>query len=154
LGKRGGKELTYVGKVGAGFTRAVLADLRRKLEAIVTPKSKLSGKVSKPKATWVDPVLVAEVEYRDITSDGYLRHSSFKGAGEGAGLTTRRRPTRYRRAFERPGLLLAFSTTATDRKEEMYFRSAVADQRRNARLLTTHRSRRQIDRGSVARIDQ
>ena len=71
--------MTYVGKVGAGFTRAVLADLRRKLEAIVTPKSKLSGKVSKPKATWVDPVLVAEVEYRDITSEGLLRQSSFKG---------------------------------------------------------------------------
>jgi hypothetical protein len=23
--------------------------------------------------------LIADVEYRDITSDGYLRHSSFKG---------------------------------------------------------------------------
>lgn len=78
LGKREGKTLTYVGKVGTGFSRAVSADLRRKLDALVTPKTKLSGKVSKPKATWVDPKLIAEVEYRDITSEGYLRHLSFK----------------------------------------------------------------------------
>jgi bifunctional non-homologous end joining protein LigD len=30
-------------------------------------------------ARWVEPTLIAEVEYRDITSEGYLRHSSFKG---------------------------------------------------------------------------
>jgi ATP-dependent DNA ligase len=34
---------------------------------------------SRPKATWVEPAFVAEVEYRDITSDGLLRASSFKG---------------------------------------------------------------------------
>jgi ATP-dependent DNA ligase len=27
----------------------------------------------------VDPKLLADVEFRDITSEGYLRHSSFKG---------------------------------------------------------------------------
>jgi bifunctional non-homologous end joining protein LigD len=83
LGKREGKSLTYVGKVGTGFTRAVSADLRRKLDALVTPKSKLTGRVNKPKATWVDPVLIAEVDYRDITAEGYLRHSSFKGLAKG-----------------------------------------------------------------------
>jgi bifunctional non-homologous end joining protein LigD len=31
------------------------------------------------KATWVGPSFVAEVEYRDITSEGLLRQSSFKG---------------------------------------------------------------------------
>jgi ATP-dependent DNA ligase len=35
--------------------------------------------VRKPKATWVDPVFIADVEYRDITSEGLLRQSSFKG---------------------------------------------------------------------------
>jgi bifunctional non-homologous end joining protein LigD len=35
--------------------------------------------LKKPKATWVEPKLCADVEYRDITSDGHLRHSSFKG---------------------------------------------------------------------------
>ena len=64
---------------GTDFTRAVSADLRRKLDAIATPKSKLTKAIKKPKATWVEPSLLAEVEYRDITSEGYLRHSSFKG---------------------------------------------------------------------------
>jgi bifunctional non-homologous end joining protein LigD len=79
LGKREGKELRYVGKVGTGFSRATSADLRRRLDAIETPKSRLTPAVKKPKARWVEPSLVAEVEYRDITSEGYLRHSSFKG---------------------------------------------------------------------------
>jgi bifunctional non-homologous end joining protein LigD len=82
LGKRDGKDLTYVGKVGTGFTMKVSADLRRRLDAIATPKSKLTRAVKKPKARWVEPTLVAEVEYRDITSEGYLRHSSFKGLAE------------------------------------------------------------------------
>lgn len=83
LGKRDGKELRYVGKVGTGFTRAVSADLRKRLDALATPQQKLTTKVRKPKARWVDPKLVAEVEYRDITSEGYLRHSSFKGLAKG-----------------------------------------------------------------------
>jgi hypothetical protein len=33
----------------------------------------------KPKATWVEPKFYADVEYRDITSEGLLRQSSFKG---------------------------------------------------------------------------
>jgi ATP-dependent DNA ligase len=32
----------------------------------------------KPKATWVEPSFIAELEYRDITSEGLLRQSSFK----------------------------------------------------------------------------
>jgi bifunctional non-homologous end joining protein LigD len=83
LGKRDGKELRYVGKVGTGFTKATSAGLRKRLDALATPKSKLTAPVRKPKATWVEPKLVAEVEYRDITSEGYLRHSSFKGLSKG-----------------------------------------------------------------------
>jgi bifunctional non-homologous end joining protein LigD len=30
-------------------------------------------------ASWVDPKFFADVEYRDITSEGLLRTSSFKG---------------------------------------------------------------------------
>ena len=60
-------------------SRPSRSDLRKKLEPLVTPEQKLTTKVRKPKATWVRPELVTEVEYRDITSDGNLRHSSFKG---------------------------------------------------------------------------
>lgn len=78
LAKREGKNLVYVGKVGTGFNRKSSMDIRRKLDAIVSPKSRLL-KTPRLKATWVEPNLLAEVEYRDITSEGYLRHSSFKG---------------------------------------------------------------------------
>ncbi|WP_346347279.1 hypothetical protein [Bradyrhizobium sp. dw_411] len=45
----------------------------------MSPKSTLTKQVKIPKATWVDPVFVADVEFRDITSEGLLRQSSFKG---------------------------------------------------------------------------
>ncbi|MCC8962478.1 ATP-dependent DNA ligase [Bradyrhizobium sp. Pear76] len=79
LGKREGKDLRYVGKVGTGFSRVVSADLRKRLDAIATPKQKLTKPVRKPKARWVEPSLIADVEYRDVTDDGSLRHPSFKG---------------------------------------------------------------------------
>lgn len=46
---------------------------------MVSPKSKLTRPIKKPKATWVEPHFFADVEYRDITSEGLLRASSFKG---------------------------------------------------------------------------
>lgn len=79
LGHREGKDLRYIGKVGTGFTRKTSGEVRRKLEPLVTPKAMLSKPIRKPKATWVKPQYFADVEYRDITSEGLLRHSSFKG---------------------------------------------------------------------------
>jgi bifunctional non-homologous end joining protein LigD len=46
---------------------------------VESPKSELTKAIRKPKATWVEPSFVAEVEYRDITSEGLLRQSSFRG---------------------------------------------------------------------------
>jgi bifunctional non-homologous end joining protein LigD len=46
---------------------------------VVRPKSKLIKPLKKPQATWVEPTFVADIEYRDITSEGLLRASSFKG---------------------------------------------------------------------------
>ena len=79
LGKQDGKDLVYAGKVGTGFSRKVASEVRRRLDPLVSPKSKLTVAIRKPKATWVEPRLFAEVDYRDITSDGLLRHSSFQG---------------------------------------------------------------------------
>jgi bifunctional non-homologous end joining protein LigD len=39
----------------------------------------LVNKIKKPKAIWLKPALLAEVEYRALTGDGKLRHPSFKG---------------------------------------------------------------------------
>ncbi len=74
-----GKELVYMGKVGTGWSRTVSSQIRKQLDTVVSPKSKLTKAIKKPKATWVEPKFFADVEYRDITSEGLLRASSFKG---------------------------------------------------------------------------
>jgi bifunctional non-homologous end joining protein LigD len=79
LGREVDGELTYAGKVGTGFTRKSSMDVRKRLQPLVTPHAKLAKRLKKPKATWVEPKLYADVEFRDITSEGQLRHSSFKG---------------------------------------------------------------------------
>jgi bifunctional non-homologous end joining protein LigD len=79
LGKKEGRELVYMGKVGTGWDRTTSGKIREALDTVVSPKSKLSKPLKKPKVTWVDPVFSAEIEYRDITSEGPLRASSFKG---------------------------------------------------------------------------
>jgi bifunctional non-homologous end joining protein LigD len=79
LGKKEGKDLVYLGKVGTGWSRTVSSRIRKQLDTVVSPKSKLTKPIRKPKATWVEPTFVADVEYRDITSEGLLRASSFKG---------------------------------------------------------------------------
>ena len=78
LARREGKELVYVGKVGTGFTRKVAAELRKLLDPLVIPKAPLAKPLRQKDAVWVSPDVQAEIEYRDITNDGHLRHASFK----------------------------------------------------------------------------
>ena len=72
LGKREGKELVYMGKVGTGWSRTISSQIRKQLDTVVSPKSKLTKPIKKPKATWVEPKFFADIEYRDITSEGLL----------------------------------------------------------------------------------
>jgi bifunctional non-homologous end joining protein LigD len=83
LGKRDGQDLIYAGKVGSGFSQKTSTSLRRKLEPLVTKESRLTKRVRKPKAKWVEPRFSADIVYRDITADGLLRQSAFKGMDEG-----------------------------------------------------------------------
>jgi bifunctional non-homologous end joining protein LigD len=73
LGKKEGNELVYMGKVGTGWSRTVSSQVRKQLDTVVSPKSKLTKPIKK------EPTFVADIEYRDITSEGLLRASSFKG---------------------------------------------------------------------------
>jgi bifunctional non-homologous end joining protein LigD len=79
LGRQQGKDLVYAGKVGTGWSRTVSGQIRKKLDSVVTPTSKLTRPIRDAKATWVEPKFLADVEYRDITADGLLRAASFKG---------------------------------------------------------------------------
>ncbi|HEY0194013.1 MAG TPA: non-homologous end-joining DNA ligase [Kofleriaceae bacterium] len=75
--------LTYAGKVGTGFSHAMLDELRRKLDAISRATSPFSPEP--PRAWtgggrhWVAPSLVAEIAFGEWTDDGRLRHPSFQG---------------------------------------------------------------------------
>jgi bifunctional non-homologous end joining protein LigD len=79
LGQKQGRDLVYMGKVGTGWNRTTSAHIRKQLDTVISPKAKLTKPIRKPKATWVEPVFTAEAEYRDVTSEGLLRASSFKG---------------------------------------------------------------------------
>jgi bifunctional non-homologous end joining protein LigD len=79
LGKQEGNDLVYMGKAGTGWSRTVSSQIGKQLDTVVSPKSKLTRPIRKPKATWVEPKFFADVEYRDITSEGLLRASSFMG---------------------------------------------------------------------------
>ncbi|QHO74682.1 ATP-dependent DNA ligase [Bradyrhizobium sp. CCBAU 051011] len=87
LGKQEGKELRYMGKVGTGWSRTVSSQIRKQLDTVISPKSKLTKPIREPKATWVEPTFYADVEYKDITSEGLLRASSFRGLFKGTGRT-------------------------------------------------------------------
>ncbi|UDF05300.1 DNA ligase D [Asticcacaulis sp. AND118] len=77
-------ELTYAGKVGTGFTHDSALDLRRRLDLIsekANPFSDIPAEFKRG-AHWVQPRLVAEVQFGEWTSDGRLRHPSFQGLRE------------------------------------------------------------------------
>jgi bifunctional non-homologous end joining protein LigD len=73
----------FVGKVGSGFTDAMLVDLADRLaplhidESPVTEPLPLGAAVRA--AHWVRPELVGEVVYSEITRHGALRHPRWRG---------------------------------------------------------------------------
>jgi bifunctional non-homologous end joining protein LigD len=73
--------LRYVGKVGTGFTDAMLRDLQRKLEPLARPAMPFDDVPRKDAkdATWCEPKLVGEVAFTGWTQDGRLRHPSWRG---------------------------------------------------------------------------
>ena len=78
--------LRYAGKVGTGFTDAMLADLKRRLDRLKQPTPPFADKPPRAAGvTWVRPELVAEVAFTEWTSDGRLRHPSFRGLREDKG---------------------------------------------------------------------
>lgn len=72
-------ELRYAGKVGTGYSGAVLRDLRRLLDALERPSSPFGRSVDERGAHWVEPQLVVEVAFSEWTPGGKLRHPRFIG---------------------------------------------------------------------------
>lgn len=72
----------YAGKVGTGFTDAELESLAAKLAPLTRHASPFDDPVPNPdarEARWLEPQLVAEIEFSEWTHTDTLRHPSYKG---------------------------------------------------------------------------
>jgi bifunctional non-homologous end joining protein LigD len=79
LAVREGRRFVYAGKVGTGYTDASRRELYRRLEPDHVETPPVEGAPRMRDARWVKPRLVAQVAFTEWTSDGKLRHPSFKG---------------------------------------------------------------------------
>jgi bifunctional non-homologous end joining protein LigD len=72
--------LDYAGRVGTGFTERTLNELARTLAPLRRADSPFDDAPKLPRnAMYVEPDLVAEVEFREWTTEGVMRAPSFKG---------------------------------------------------------------------------
>jgi bifunctional non-homologous end joining protein LigD len=80
----GGKPvLRYGGKVGTGFTAGDLTGLSARLAPLERKTSPFGAGPKPPKgAHFVEPCLVAEIEFREMTGEGMVRHGAYKGLRE------------------------------------------------------------------------
>ena len=72
-------ELRYAGKVGTGLTEALMAKLLPQLRALERQTKPFSDGRPPSGSRYIEPRLVAEVEFTEWTSGGMIRHPSFKG---------------------------------------------------------------------------
>jgi bifunctional non-homologous end joining protein LigD len=87
LGYYADGELVYAGNVGTGFNAKEIERLLEKLRPLrrdVSPFREVPKmpKVRKSDVIWVEPKLVAQVEFAEWTHDGRLRAPSYKGLRE------------------------------------------------------------------------
>jgi bifunctional non-homologous end joining protein LigD len=87
LGTYEGGVLRYVGNVGTGFTDAEIERLLEKLKPLERPTTPFPSvpampRVRKGDVAWVEPKLVAQVEFAEWTHDGHLRAPSYQGLRE------------------------------------------------------------------------
>lgn len=87
-------QLNYTGKIGTGFNVKQQKEMMKQFKPLVTKTSPFGEipDINKPSrfrpnppkavATWLKPQLVCEVSFREMTSDGVMRHPSFEGMRE------------------------------------------------------------------------
>jgi bifunctional non-homologous end joining protein LigD len=72
-----GKGLVYAGTVGSGFDSREQSEIRARLEAARRPGPAAEGAVGPRTVVWVEPELVCEVRYKELTRGGHLRQPVF-----------------------------------------------------------------------------
>ncbi|HWE76966.1 MAG TPA: DNA ligase D [Pseudolabrys sp.] len=79
-------KLSYAGRTGTGFTHAFARELYRKLKALEVKKPTLDPLPKEERGArgpiWVDPKLVAEVDFHGWTHGDRVRQASFQGLRE------------------------------------------------------------------------
>jgi bifunctional non-homologous end joining protein LigD len=81
LARHKGNDLVYAGKVDHGFDKESVADLRKRLMPLIRKTQPFSKRIAH-KGVWVEPKLLAEIEYRAKSAEGKVRHPFFKGLRE------------------------------------------------------------------------
>ena len=80
-GRRKGRDLIYAGKVDHGFDKNSAAELRKRLTPLIRKIQPYTKKITH-RGIWVEPKLLAEIEYRAKSAEGKVRHPFFLGLRE------------------------------------------------------------------------
>jgi bifunctional non-homologous end joining protein LigD len=81
LGRRKGSDLIYAGKVDHGFDKGSAKELKTRLKPLIRKTQPYSKRIAH-RGIWVEPELLAEIEYRARSAEGKVRHPFFKGLRE------------------------------------------------------------------------
>jgi bifunctional non-homologous end joining protein LigD len=81
VGREKAGQLIYAGKVDHGFTPETEKELRARLKPLIRKTQPYAKKIAH-RGIWVEPSLLAEIEYRAKSAEGKVRHPFFKGLRE------------------------------------------------------------------------
>jgi bifunctional non-homologous end joining protein LigD len=81
LGRHKGADLVCAGKVDHGFDKVSAAELQKRLKPLIRKTQPYAKRIAH-KGIWVEPKLLAEIEYRAKSAEGKVRHPFFKGLRE------------------------------------------------------------------------
>ncbi|TPI35805.1 DNA ligase D [Mesorhizobium sp. B3-1-6] len=125
IGRWQGERLLYAGKAQSGYTLEAARRIRERLDPLVISKSPLSDPITKPKATWVRPEVLAEVQFSGVTDRGILREAVFKGLREDLQVIPAKPPSPSKRRLEgqhgvpRENILQLLPDAVAPSKEEL-----------------------------------
>lgn len=132
LGERVKGKLVYRGNVGTGFTDKTLASLHAQFAQLARAKPALDvPREAARGAKWVEPKLVAQVKFAELTSEGAVRHGVFLGlrgdkAAEDVNAETERPAPKLSIPLTNPDRVLFPDADVTKAEYAAYLESAAA----------------------------